>query len=254
MLFASSASFASGDTHFIQQPSMTEWAPPVEREVELPDAIVKRVHHQVQGGRHVCIEECEPPIEEVKTKFSEQAVSTAQEELTDEQQALIDQYIAPTQIQISATVYYEGDKPFSHLRLRCGEDKVEAWSSMNFAEMALGISHYKARGIEYYSFVGHSIERNRSAIDAGCPTHRDKLNRDKARFLVVGERHEDCTALEALRGIHVLYNQEKDTLKAAYQMRLENHRKAEEWRKPNPQKPKDITIRFWKRDLSNQEK
>ena len=235
-----------GDTYFISKPNMTEWTPPVEVVRELPAAVVKRVHVVEQGGRHVCIEECETPFEEPKV-IARKIENVEPVELTTEEKALIEAHVAATQLQISATVYFEGEKPFTHIRLRCGDERIEAWSSMNFAEMVTGISHYKARGIEYFTFVGHGIERNISASEAGCPTHRDKLNKGKARFLIEGERDEDSIALEALRGLHKLYNQERAALLAAYEVRVANQEKARNWHAENPPKPKDITIRIWDR-------
>lgn len=236
--------FADDQTYFIQQPNMEEWKPPVEVVRELPDAVVKKSHVVEQEGRKICIEHCEPPAVEPKIKKVKPAPVV---ELTQEQQEQLEQHVGAELVHISATVYYEGDKPYSKIRLHLDGEKVEAWSSMNFMEMA-GMGHFMARGIEYYTLVGHGEETTMSASEAGCPVHRDKLNKKKARFLVEGKRDVESEALEAMRGLHAIYNKEKETLQTAYKVRVANQEKARIWHEANPPKPKDVTIRIWKRD------
>lgn len=221
---------------------MREWSPPVEVNKELPHREVKRSQVIQQGGRHICLQECVAPVE--TPKLEPKTITTT--EIYDLSGG-DENYVASVMIHISATVYMEGEKHYSHIRLSQGEDKIEVWSSMNAMEIA-GMSNYMARGIEYYTLLGHGMEREISASEAGCPVHRDKLNKDKARFLVVGDRDDESQALEAMRGLHAIYNKEKVALEVAYQRRLSNQERARIWDAENPPKPKDITIRFWKRD------
>ena len=213
-------SAAEGDTYMLSQPNMQEWQPPVKLVKVLPDRVVKKV---------------------------------AQTDYVYDPSQEVEDYIAPQVLFIFATVYMEGDRPYSHIRLQCENEKIEVWSSMNFMEMA-GIHTYVARGIEYTARMDHGTELQTSASEAGCPVNRDKLNKDKARFLVVGERDDESSALEAMRGLHAIYNKEKVALKAAYLVRVANQEKARLWNEANPPEPEDVTIQFWKREVQTEEK
>ena len=240
---------ADDDTYLLSTPNMVEWTPPVEKIIELPNLKVKKAHVIQQGGRHVCLEECEAPVEKPKRVVKK----------IDSSQVVYDpsggdeDYVPSKMVFISATVYMEGDKPYSHIRLQCEQEKIEVWSSMNFMKMA-GVVHYVAHGIEYYNLVGHGFEHSMSASEAGCPVDRNKLNQEKSRFLVIGDRDEESQALEAMRGLHSIYNKEHEALKAAYKVRVANQEKSNAWHAANPPVPKDITIRFWKREPNQEEK
>ena len=103
-IFSSTGSLLAqeGDTYFLSKPNMAEWKPPVEVVRELPDAVVKKVHIIEQDGRHICIEQCEPPAIEPKVK---KVKPTPVVELTKEEQELLEQYVGARMVHISATVY-----------------------------------------------------------------------------------------------------------------------------------------------------
>lgn len=236
------------ETYIISLPGVAEWQPPVEKEVVFPDVKVTKTTVQQDGVRHICLEECEAPKEAISLASQQIEEETQQFEVKDASiEVLEEEYVAPKLVTISASVHFENDKPFTHLRVNCEGERVVAWSSMNFSEMA-GVINYSARGIEYHTLCGHGVEQNVSASEAGCPTHRDKLNQEKARFVVIGEKDENSAALEALRGMHALYNQEREALETAYQKRLVNLEKQRAWEEANPPKVKDLRIQYWIRD------
>lgn len=233
------------DTYLLSSSSISEWEPPTKKVKELPDARIKKVHLIEKDGRHICIEECEPPVAEQKAVNSPKLIAV--DSVSIEERSLHENQDGTRLIHVSSTVYYENGKPFSRIRVQSKGERIDVWSSMNAIHLG-GIASYVAEGVEYYPITSQGEVLDISASEAGCPVNRERLNQEKARFLVVGQKLQDSYALEAMKGLHVIYNKELENLKAANIVRKENARKAREWEEANPKQPEDVTIRIWKRD------
>jgi hypothetical protein len=247
---------AYGDeTYLISPTNLEEWKPPVRKEKVLPDRKVERTYfvEDNKGNNRVCIEKCTAPTED-KTKHIAKTEQIAEiKRVPIDIKQLQEEYQTAKLIFISATVYEENGKEFSHIRLQCEGQKVEAWSSMNFMEMA-GMNQYVARGIKYHTHVGHGKESSQTASEAGCPVTEEKLNLKKARFVSIGDTNENPNALEAMRGLHAIYNKERDSIRRAYRVRVENQKKSAQWHAANPPKTEEISIRYWKPNTQKEEK
>lgn len=244
------SAFANEETRLLSVPSMEGWKPPVEVEKVLePKQVIQR-EVVVEKGRLVSVDKCAP---EAVTKTPQPKVESRAEQVVSDDS--VSDYLPPIMVGVSATVYKEGEKVFTRLRVTCGKDTCEAWSNIDFNYFR-GVLFYIANGREYYQVGGYGSEEGFTASEKGCPVDAPEMAAGKFGFVMADGSKVDETnvAYIALYDMHKLYEVEKDTLHASYKVRLENMKKAEEWRKANPPQPKDITVQFWKREIKEEDK
>lgn len=235
------------DTYLLNFPKLQQWAPPKEKEVELPATEIKKIHIVKQGGRHVCIEECEIPlIDPSKNQDSLQPLNTATATYNSSSEPPTD-HVAPKVIFVSASVLNQGDKKFSKIILHSEGSRSEVWSSMDFMLME-GIYSYMAEGVEYLGHFSFSEDSSQTAEEAGCPINHPKLNKENAKFLPLANSQKNTPSHTAIKGLHALYNHEKAFLTQANAIRQNNKMLEANWLAENPPTSKDIRIQFWKND------
>ncbi|MBC8127871.1 MAG: hypothetical protein H8M99_12090 [Gloeobacteraceae cyanobacterium ES-bin-144] len=88
-------------------------------------------------------------------------------------------------------------------------------------------------------FARHGRKYNPPAIPEFAP--------GKATYQIVSG-NPDAKSLADIQAVHDLYNNEFEKLSAAYASRERARREREEWDKAHPQKPKDITLNYWRID------
>ncbi len=161
---------------------------------------------------------------------------------------------------VSATVY---DR--SRTRITCHSngghgEAVTAWSNIDFNHMA-GLGNFEATRADgevrsYYFLMGignESTARGRDKITTGdveydAPVIPALPDHDPA-FVVVTENPHPAT-VGLIEDLHALYRMEGIRLArdAAAHEKAYQERKAEFL--ANPPKPKDVTVRFWRREKS----
>lgn len=250
LVYSQIITFADEETRLLSVPSMEGWKPPVEVEKVLePKQVIQR-ELVVEKGRLVSVDRCAP--ETVTKSFQPKVEDEAEQVVSDDS---VRNYLPPLMVGVSASVYKEGDRVFTRLKVTSGKDSCEAWSSIDFNYFT-GVVSYIANGREYYQVGGYGSVEGVTASEKGCPVDAPELAAGKFGFVMADGSKVDETnwAYIALFDMHKLYEVEKDTLHASYKVRLENIKKADEWKKANPSQPKDITVQFWKREIKEEDK
>lgn len=249
-LLATSSSLLSAEgeaqTRLLSLPNLEQWQPPVEKEKVWSDKQVLAQQVKIQGGRYVSLEKCQ--TEKVDAKLPTQEATVAAP-VQDGAVAEESGYLTPLLTGVSASVYKQGDKVFTKLQVICGGAVCQAWSSIDFNHFR-GATYYIANGREYYQVGGYGDVAGITASEAGCPVNAPELNGDKHGFVVTSTGGIDETNLAyiAMYDMHALYEVEKATLAKANEVMLANRELSQKWHEANPPQPKDITIRFWKKE------
>ena len=234
------------ETRLLSTPSTEKWQPPVKKEKVWSNKVILDRQVRRQGGRHVILEECATELvpEKVEEPYK---VSTQQ---PSEPSIYPENYRPTLMVSVSAAVYKEGERAFTKLRIQCGGDRCEGWSTIDFNHFR-GVLNYIVNGQEYYQIGGYGDVTGTTAIEAECPVNTPELNTKDHGFVVISEGGADATnkAYVAMLDMHELYAVEKDALAQHYKVRLENRKLWRAWNDANPQQPEDITIRFWKRQI-----
>lgn len=141
---------------------------------------------------------------------------------------------------------------------RIGES-VLAWSNVNFLHLT-GQGGYRVNHADgTYQDVGFLMgisplyggTLRRMALDAGYKSPSIPELPDLATagptFAVV-EGDSDSPAMDVLEQLHALVRKSGDTLKEQYIAREQARAERKAYLLANPPKPKDVTVRFWRRD------
>jgi len=233
--------------------------PPIKR-----DYAVKQTFKQKVGGRNITIEEIEapeiPPVISKKTDVLEVVPQ-------DNPSLKNTPAVKPMRvIAVSSTIYGKGVNKLTRITLHYQGNDYHAWSNIDFRHMQ-GFTAYKANGREYFILLGAGLERDKQgkvmslkdAYAAGCPRRLTSSGKD-ARFIYTAHSNaqsdsKPIQAREIFEDMHTLYRKEKAKLAAAHKSRLAlasvNAALAEDKRNAPP---KDVTIRFWKRDMAKEQK
>jgi hypothetical protein len=173
-----------------------------------------------------------------------------------------------TLVFISATVY---DRRRTLVRiLTNGEtsNEVTAWSNLDFNHFSDFSSYRVKDGVDgsvfdYFLMMGIGNEETgrfsnfSSEHDLGNTSPQPPKMRDLAKggpaFIVV-EGRAGSPAMNALEQLHDLYRKEGKRMEAAYHASEKARKERKAYLLANPRKPKDVTIRFWKREKSTIEK
>ena len=207
--------------------------------------MVKQSFQQQVGDRSVTIQEIEPPAKIVKP---EERIS--QGTLTSESIQVVASPKAsePTKlIMFSAVVSGQGRNTRSHITLWNGQQQCEAVSSCDFRLMN-GFSGFRANNRNYAMLpqivdadaLGQKNTANPLPQQNGIPANG---------FVITKIEDGDEQSRQIMSDLHKLYRAEYANLREAYQKRKQNLLKRNP---PEPEKP--VTIRFWKRDMTKEQK
>lgn len=234
------------ETRLLSLPNLEQWQPPVEKEKVWSSKQILSQQIRFQQGRHVCLEKCATELVDAKVPAT---TPTTDQSTGDVVPAGDSGYLAPFMVGVSASVYKEGDKVFTRLQVMCGQTVCEAWSNIDFNHFR-GATYYIANGREYYQVGGYGEGEFITASEAGCPVNAPEFKGDQHGFVVTspGGINETNMAYIALFDMHSLYEVEKETLAEAHEVMLANQELSRKWHEANPKQPKDITIRFWKKE------
>lgn len=158
-------------------------------------------------------------------------------------------------VMISATVY---DGRATLLRIDPPEENseaLEAWSNIDFNHFTgehagYRVHHPNGGGNDIYLVMGLGNEnRNRRIFrEEEWPVIPDlpDLKSSGPSFDVI-RGSSTGTAREILEQLHALYAKEGESLKLQHELALQELKKIEEARKADANKPRQVTIRVWKR-------
>ena len=211
---------------------------------ELPDlpAVQGTINVTVQVVKDPGLPEPRPPLPALAP--DDPAVFARMEELQEAHQG--------TQlIFLSATVY---DHSRTLLRISAtgkSEDEITAWSNLDFnhfsgfATFSMNTANGTSQEIGLLMGIGNE--------EVGEQVEASKLQ-DLATAgpaFVVSEGGASGEALDILEQLHALYRTEGAQMAKAYFAREKAYAERKAYLLANPQKPKDVVIRFWQRDPSN---
>ncbi len=165
-------------------------------------------------------------------------------------------------VYISATVY---DR--SRTLLRCypvgGEKrKITAWSNLDFNHFC-GFATYRVKRadgeIRKYGLVMGLDNQSARPRAAWLAEHHGEhqapeipdlpdLASGGPAFIIAEDNASDAEGAEIIAGMHELYRVEGPRMEAAHHARIKAREERKAYLLANPPKPKDVKIRFWKRD------
>lgn len=220
------------------------------------DYVIKSTSRQKIGDRNVTVHEVEPPVMKKEEAPSIQR-STRTKPVTGNTESR--QAEETKLISLFATVYGKGDKKITRLTLLNQGKVCEAWVNFDGNELG-GFSGFKANGREYVLLFGSSDALSKKgdiagvqvAAKNGCPLNHRVFKLRRANFVVTKIEDGDIQSREILGDVCKLYRKERQRLKLAYEARKRNFASGKN--ASEKIKPKDVTIRFWKRDLEKEKK
>jgi hypothetical protein len=168
---------------------------------------------------------------------------------------LTEHYSETQLIFVSAMVY-----DHSRTYLRCypsgGGDKKEisAWSNLDFNHFS-GFATYRVKGadgeLREYGLVmglGNEDAKQRTEQDFPAIPLLPDLATGGPAFVITEGDGNDREAVALIEGMHDLYQVEGARMEAAYHARIKAYEERKAYLLANPPKPKDVTVRFWKRN------
>ena len=226
-----------------------DWSPPVEAEVELVPLSVKKRQFIPEGGRIVTVEECEAPASECAFEHQSTTEARAVQLSAQELALLAENYVEPVRVWLTAKIVVDPTgKEFTRLTAKLGEVECTVWSNLNYAYLQ-GAHSFEAHGIKYQlDALGLALYAKEPVDQA--PVGNRELYTTEANIVLTERVAQDNAAYLALEDIHTMYNENLERLKLAYQKRQENSARYAAWKAANPEKPKDATLQFWKREVT----
>ena len=164
---------------------------------------------------------------------------------------------------VSATVYNH-----SRTYLRCypsgggGRKEICGWSNLDFNHFC-GFATYQVKGADgdirqYGLMMGLGNEDTQQRTEWLAKHDREYKTPEIPKlpdladggpaFLVTEGDTTDREAMELIEGMHNLYRVEGQRMEDAYHARIKAYEERKAFLLANPPVPKDVTIRFWKRD------
>ncbi len=139
---------------------------------------------------------------------------------------------------------------------------ITAWSNIDFNHIS-NFTSYRVKDATDGTFqnislimgIGNTATQRWSALAAKrglkyqapeIPTMPDLAVGGPSFILVKGEA--DSPTMDTLEQIHDLYRKEGTKMEAAYHVRLQAHEERKAYLLAHPEKPKDVSIQFWKQD------
>lgn len=241
------SSLLAQDSQLLSEPP-ADWQPPVKTEVELVPLSVKKRQFIPQDGRVVTVEECEAPRTECAFDHTTPVVRTQQ--LTAEELAYLEaNYVEPVRVWLTAKVVVDPTgKEFTLLKAKVGEEECTVWSNVNYAYLQ-GANSFEAYGIKYQVDALGLALYSKERVEEAPVKHRE-LYTTEANIVLTERVSQENAAYLALEDIHTMYNENVERLKLSYEKREENRKLHAAWKAANPEEPKDITIQFWKRNVT----
>jgi hypothetical protein len=233
------------DSQLLTQPP-ADWSPPVKREVELVPLSVNARQCFHQDGRVITVEECDAPlVEPTVKKLETRAIEPTAEEIRQFQEA-----VPPVRVWLTAKVVTDAKgKELTLLTAKVGEDTCTVWSNLNY-NYVQGAHRFEAHGIEYaVDALGLSLYSTEK-IDVAPVSNKELYSTTEANIVLTERVSQNNAAYIALEDLHTMYNENVERLKLAYEKREQNKAQHAAWEEANPEEPKDITIQFWKREVS----
>lgn len=223
-----------------------KYPPPIPPK-ELPDLPVVREISHIDKGRMIRMKQVNDPgypepesKPSVQSSFDEKAFWLS---LSEEQKAEFDAVNNTLVFSLSATVV---DHQATRLHWRHDGENYEAWSNVDFNYLT-GFTRFKVDGRYYDPYFGIG---NTSSEYEGVEKPPVFPTRQPTFILTRGDEN-DIAALEGVEALHELYRVEGERLKLAYEKRERARIERQQYLEANPPKPKDVTIQFWKRDISD---
>jgi len=222
-------------------------SPPPKPPKVLPDLPVVREISHIDTGRLIRMKRVEDPgYPEPEPKPMAQSENDEEAfwmSLSDERKAEIDAINNALVFSLSATVV---DHRATRLHWRHNGKIYEAWSNVDFNHLT-GFTRFKVDGRYYDPYFGIG---NTSSEMEGVEKAPDFPTRQPTFILTRGDAG-DTDALEGVEALHTLYRAERGRLKTAYEKREMTSLERQRYLEANPPKPRDVTIQFWKRELSD---
>jgi hypothetical protein len=157
-------------------------------------------------------------------------------------------------IFVSATVY---DHARTYVRCGLGYGKeIAGWSNIDFNHFC-GVGTYQVKGSDgklrqYGLMMGIGDEQTTGSSDELTPVPAlPVLTTSGPAFVITGGDTTDKESMDLSQGMHDLYRVEGARMAAAYQAREIAYEARKAYLLANPPVPKDVMIRFWKRDRSD---
>jgi len=219
---------------------------------------IKNTQHRIIKGRSITLHEVSPPPTPVEKKITAQIDQPPQ--YPEEQvRKLVKEMIAMRVVFLSATVYGEGSNQLTKLRIWCEDQDCEVVTTINFAHFT-GFGGFRVAGRQYMQLVGagRAID-GKGRVMSPAPEDLKKAellarSGKENRYTIVKMNADDTISRQILDDMVILYEQEKDHLKAAYETRMANDKiRAARRAAEGPQPPEPITIHFWKRDVEKEQ-
>ena len=120
---------------------------------------------------------------------------------------------------------------------------VKAWTNIE-ARYLSGFHEFMANGRHYHIML-LSVAGN-AALDQA---RRTSTQQQSVNYFLTEHQGDEQASRTLLKDLHDLYEVEWRNLQSAYEERMRNQAIKEAELAANPPQPKDVTIRFWKRDV-----
>jgi len=220
-------------------------SPPPKPPKVLPELPVIREISHIDTGRMIRMKRVEDPgyPEPEPMVQSDDDEESFWMSLSDEQKEEIEAMNNALVFSVSATVV---DHRATRLHWRHNGKIYEAWSNVDFNHLT-GFARFKVDGRYYDPYFGIG---NTSSEMEDVEKAPDFPTRQPTFILTRGDAG-DTDALEGVEALHTLYRAERGRLKTAYEKREMTSLERQRYLEANPPKPRDVTIQFWKRELSD---
>ena len=155
-------------------------------------------------------------------------------------------------INLSARIY---DHRTTLLTWKNHDVGYQAWSNIDFSLLS-GLTNFRAGDTTYH--VSLAIEQVSTAprhlpdgrtVTKPAPSVPE-IPADPGYVITAGDASSP-DAVEGIRKIHQLYQNEKTAFLTAYQRRKQYMADASAWTQAHPEQAQDVTVRFWKEDFQS---
>jgi hypothetical protein len=153
-------------------------------------------------------------------------------------------------IFVSASVY---KNTFTQFRIQASgpdAEEITGWSNIDFNHFT-GFASYQIKGtdeeVREYALVMGIGDINTLDPSDAIPRLPDLATQGPA-FVLTGGDIKNRATKELVESMHILYKAEGERLAEAYRLRTKAYEERKAFLLANPPKPKDVTLRFWKRN------
>ena len=151
---------------------------------------------------------------------------------------------------VSASVYKKSVTQFRIQATGNRAKEITGWSNINFNHFS-GFANYQVQGaddvVREYGLIMGIGEMDTPDSAVSIPKLPDLATQGPS-FILTGGDIKNRETKELIEGMHSLYKVEGQRLAEAYRERIKAYDERKAFLIANPPKPKDVTIRFWKRN------